>query len=416
MNNDYCLQSGLRSGTQSNLQGYRNNDQGVSTGVSTGDGAGAGATAGANKLYWYQKTQLYKVITNPMFIVCLIIFIVIIVVIYWNYIRPMSFKKIYKKLLQFEGFKYSHLTNQEREATIEESPHTASPHNNSHFIIYGSSGSGKTSFLKHYLAIANARNQRTYVVFGRDEREFPSQNFVPLLQLEKVSIAELCKQLANKIVVLDDAGAYKNLKTKVEDLFRYGRHLGIQVIYLAHYAKDVLPVVRENCFKICLTINNPDNFFESIVQTYGLASAVRDGFNWKYYRDQLEFGIIEFDTRSHKYKILNNKYKLIYDSSKRSEWGPEQLVAYESYFFTGDDYNKLKIFLEAMSDQTIEITPHNIAYYYVAYCKQNNIKVNESKIDNYVERMQKPLISDSVKESFKNLIYEHAKSFTKNKL
>ena len=233
--------------------------------------------------------------------------------------------------------------------------------------------------------------------------------------MEKVSI----ELLANKIVVLDDAGAYKNLKTKVEDLFRYGRHLNIVVIYLAHYAKDVLPVVRENCFKICLTINNPDNFFESIVQTYAIKDAKADavnGLNWKYYRDQLEFGIIELDTRSHKYKILNNKYKLIYDSSKRSEWGPEQLVAYESYFFTGDEYNKLKIFLEAMSDQTIEITPHNIAYYYVAYCKQNNIKVNESKIDNYVERMQKPLISDSVKEGFKNLIYEHAKSFTKNKL
>ena len=386
------------------MQSYRNNDQGVSTGVSTGDGAGAGA----NKLYWYQKTQIYKVITNPMFIVCLIIFIGIIVVIYWNYIRPRQFKTIYKKLLQFAGFKYSHLTNQEREApqdTIEESP----SHGNSHFIIYGSSGSGKTSFLKHYLA--QVTEQRTYVVFGRDEREFPSQNFVPLLQLEKVSI----ESLTNKIVVLDDAGAYKNLRLKVEDLFRLGRHLGIQVIYLAHYAKDVLPIVRENCFKIYLTINNPDNFFESIGQTYAIASTIKE-LNWKYYRDQLEYGIIELDTRSQKYKVLNNKYKLIYDSSKRSKWGPEQLVAYENYFFTGDEYNRLKIFIEEMSDQTIEITPLNIAYYYVAYCKQNNIRVNESKIDNYVERMQKPLISDSVKEYFKNLIYDQAKSFTKNKL
>ena len=50
------------------------------------------------------------------------------------------------------------------------------------------------------------------------------------------------------------------------------------------------------------------------------------------------------------------------------------------------------------------------------YCKQNNIRVNESKIDNYVQRMQKPLISDSLKENFKNLIYDQAKSFTKNKL
>ena len=230
--------------------------------------------------------------------------------------------------------------------------------------------------------------------------------------MENVSI----EQLANKIVILDDAGAYKSLKTKVEDLFRYGRHHQIQVIYLAHYAKDILPIVRENCHKRFLTINNPDNFFESIVQTYAIAPAVKDGLNWKYYRDQLEYGIIEFDTRSQKYKVLNHRYNLIYDSSKRSKWGPEQLVAYENYFFTGDEYNRLKIFLEEMSDQTIEITPLNIAYYYVAYCKQNKIKVNESKIDNYVERMQQPLISDSVKEDFKKIIYDHAKSFTKNKL
>ena len=62
-----------------------------------------------------------------------------------------------------------------------------------------------------------------------------------------------------------------------------------------------------------------------------------------------------------------------------------------------------------MSDQTIEITPLNIAYCYVAHCKPNNIRVNESKIDNYVERMQQPLISDSVKEDFKKIIFDHAK-------
>ena len=51
MNNDYCLQS------------YRNYYQGEGDGA----GGGAGDGAGANKLYWYQKTRIFKVITNPMF-------------------------------------------------------------------------------------------------------------------------------------------------------------------------------------------------------------------------------------------------------------------------------------------------------------------------------------------------------------
>ena len=227
-----------------------------------------------SKLHWFQKTRIYKIMTNPMFIVCLILFICIVVAIYWNYIRPIQYKTIYKKLLQFPGFINSHLTNQEiKEQGLPKDSHN---NNNSHFIIYGSSGSGKTSFLKYYLSQSTKLHTElhaelpnsSYLVFGRDEREFPSQNFVPLLQLENVSI----EQLENKIVILDDAGAFKNLKTKVkvEDLFRFGRHKNIQVIYLAHYAKDVLPIVRENCFKKYLTINNPDNFFESIVQTYSI--------------------------------------------------------------------------------------------------------------------------------------------------
>ena len=51
-----------------------------------------------------------------------------------------------------------------------------------------------------------------------------------------------------------------------------------------------------------------------------------------------------------------------------------------------------------MSHQTIEITPFKVAFYYVYYRKQNRIKVNESKIDNYIDRMQQPIISDQLKK------------------
>ena len=66
-----------------------------------------------------------------------------------------------------------------------------------------------------------------------------------------------------------------------------------------------------------------------------------------------------------------------------------------------------------MSDQTIEITPYNVAFYYVEYCKQNEMKVNESKIDNYMKSMQQPLIPDKVKEDFKKIIYDHAINYSK---
>ena len=66
-----------------------------------------------------------------------------------------------------------------------------------------------------------------------------------------------------------------------------------------------------------------------------------------------------------------------------------------------------------MSDQTIEITSYNVAVCYVEFCKQNEIKVNESKIDNYIERMQQPLIPDTDKEDFKKIILNQAINYSK---
>ena len=109
------------------------------------------------------------------------------------------------------------------------------------------------------------------------------------------------------------------------------------------------------------------------------------------YHDQLKFEINESDARSQKLKILNQKYRVVNDTTKH-KWSPEDYVKYESYFFTDEKYNRLKVVLEEVSYQTIETTPENEAYYYVEFCKQNKMKVNESKIHNYIEPMQQPLI------------------------
>ena len=63
--------------------------------------------------------------------------------------------------------------------------------------------------------------------------------------------------------------------------------------------------------------------------------------------------------------------------------------------------------------QTIEIAPSNVAYYYVAYCKQNKLKVNECKTDNYIQRMKHHLISDKMKAEFKILKFTEAVRYGK---
>ena len=105
-----------------------------------------------------------------------------------------------------------------------------------------------------------------FTVFGRDSREWSPEVFVDVLNFDKVKIQNLRYQT----VILDDAGAHKNLNKCVEDIFRLGRHENIQAIYLAHYAKDVLPVVGENTNTIYITLTNQDLFFETIIKSYTL--------------------------------------------------------------------------------------------------------------------------------------------------
>ena len=78
----------------------------------------------------------------------------------------------------------------------------------------------------------------------------------------------------------------------------------------------------------------------------------------------------------------------MYNSKSNSEFDPASLVNYKSYFFKDQEFDQLKLFLEHHSGQEIEITYQNVAFYFVAYCLQNKIEVNCSKINNYFDRIE----------------------------
>ena len=311
---------------------------------------------------------------NLTYILGVFIIFIIIFCLYYYFVNHSN--PLVSEFEKFDKFKHSHIQpkpmlNWGIDAT-----------KNSHFILYGCSGSGKTSFLKWYLSFNKIEK---FTVFGRDSREWSSKVIVNVLDFDKIKIENLQYQT----VILDDAGAHKKLNPHVEDIFRLGRHENIQAIYLAHYAKDVLPVVRENTNTIYITLNNQDLFFETIIKTYTLREP---GLlkKWQEYRNSNQFGVIQLDTRTQKYIILNKQYEIIYDSSEEKTDDPALFTERASYFFTGEVYEILKLFLERQSDQEIEITTENVAFYYVVYCLQNGIKVNTSKLSNYFDRLGSP--------------------------
>ena len=55
---------------------------------------------------------------KKFYIGLLCVIFIIVLYIYWYYIKPKYYKKLYQKLKQFKGFKYSHLTNKEEEQEL----------------------------------------------------------------------------------------------------------------------------------------------------------------------------------------------------------------------------------------------------------------------------------------------------------
>ena len=70
------------------------------------DDEGGSSRDAENKLPWYQKIRgrIKPIFTNPMFFTFIILFIIVAFVIYWYYVRPKWYKKIFRILLLFEGF------------------------------------------------------------------------------------------------------------------------------------------------------------------------------------------------------------------------------------------------------------------------------------------------------------------------
>ena len=98
-----------------------------------------------------------------------------------------------------------------------------------------------------------------------------------------------------------------------------------------------------------ITLNIQDSLFETIIQTYSIRNTTSNGSpleKWRELRNQIEFGIVQLNTFTIQYKVFSAKYNIIFDGTMQSKFYPASLVKNKSYFFTNQDFENLKVFLE----------------------------------------------------------------------
>ena len=82
--------------------------------------------------------------------------------------------------------------------------------------------------------------------------------------------------------------------------------------------------------------------------------------------------------------MYNSNFELVNPNlNSNLSFDPSKYITNDSYFFKGETFNKLKLFLEEESNRTINITEESIAFYFVVWCIQHNLNPNLSKVKYY---------------------------------
>ena len=247
---------------------------------------------------------------------------------------------------------------------------------NNHFIVYGASGSGKTFFIKTYVKKFSSSE---YIVFCKDKDEWKdAHNVYGSDQLHTLNIPE---NFINKIIILDDMGNNLTQKT-LSEIYTYGRHYNIQIIVMAHKAKDIDNKIRDNIYTFFITVNNPFSFFDEIKKTYSLPYDLKRFV-------EIDFGIIKVETNKNIFKVYDKDYNKYYDSKSNNKVSLMKLSDIKNYYNSESINDPLvrddiKYILECASNDTINITDQTFYFYLYCYYKQIGLRLKMPKLKKLV--------------------------------
>lgn len=316
------------------------------------------------RLFGFIKFHCLKITVLIVIIIC-----IICLLNYFEIIQTEEQQHISFYVNQTKSFKGYRPNDPESNLTVANSTPTLKE--SLHFIVYGKTGSGKTTFIKKY--IENNFNDKNVYIFCKQKEEwmgyknvYTNEDLEMLKDMDNFKGSEHSKNL----LLLDDMGNLIKQKD-VSEIFTKGRHSHIQIIVLAHKACDVDNKIRENIDVFYTTTRNNQLFFDDLNRNYSLDFNLR-----KYY--YVEFGIIRLDLIMGSYKVYDKDMNMLVDSQNQI-YNIQKDFDIKKYahkkVLTQHDTENIIIFLEERSIDKIYIIPETFYFYYDYYLnKVLNIK------------------------------------------
>ena len=187
------------------------------------------------RLFGFLQFHCIKII-----IICIIIYLIYHFINWLGFLQTQEQKKVtfYKEQTKsFKGWKQPF-----RQKDI---PAGQLIQENLHFIVYGKTGSGKTTFMRKY--IQEHFEEEDVHIFCMQSDEW--KGYSNVCGIENLDMLEDVENFAgeykqNSLLILDDAASSFKQKN-ISEIFTKGRHHHIRIVVLAHKACDVDMKIRE---------------------------------------------------------------------------------------------------------------------------------------------------------------------------
>jgi hypothetical protein len=309
-------------------------------------------------------TRICNFMKHHILKIFLLIFLLIIILISFRnfgYFQTSSqkYKSFHmEQTKKFTGFKKLIENNK-----IESSDKTF-PKEKLHFIVYGRTGSGKTTFIRRYINKHFTDNNNIYI-YCKDLLEW--KEYPKVYTSESLGMLENMEQFRGtpdnpSLIILDDMGNLIHQKT-ISEIFTKGRHNNIKIVVLAHKACDVDNKIRGNIDIFYTTTQNNSLFFTELNKNYNLNLFLGSYCN-------IEYGIIRVNTILQQYTVYDQEMRLLYDTQTEIHKVPSNFNIgnyTRKRILTNAEITNIIVFLERESIDPIQIVPITFYFYFDYY-------------------------------------------------